>query len=224
MGYNRIMNTDDIIKLYTIDKWSLRMIAEKYQTNHHYIKRLLLKQGIVIIKNNHKKSLTEEHKNNISKSRKKLKDMGWKPYNLGLKTMSRKNGKELIYKNMKAHLKYDVSLDWLMSFEDIEKLKLLNKSISRKRDCIGFNTELYIKFIEKFYYDTQFNLIYSFWLKKQDKYSKPSLDHIIPRSKGGKLNDLNNLQFITWLENRIKNDLDVDEWNTIKNNIKDYLI
>ena len=97
MGYNRIMNTDDIIKLYTIDKWSLRMIAEKYQTNHHYIKRLLLKQGIVIIKNNHKKSLTEEHKNNISKSRKKLKDMGWKPYNLELKTMSRKNGKELIY-------------------------------------------------------------------------------------------------------------------------------
>ena len=61
-------------------------------------------------------------------------------------------------------------------------------------------------------------------VKKQDRYSKPSLDHIIPKSKGGKLNDLDNLQFITWLENRIKNDLYIDEWNNIKNNIKEYLI
>ena len=167
---------------------------------------------------------TEEHKKNISKSRKKLKDRGWKPYNTGLKTMDRENGKEIICKNMKAHLKYDVPLEWLMSFDDIEKLKLLNKSISRKRDNAGFDTDLYIKFIEKFYYDTQFNKVYNLWLKKQDRYSKPSLDHIIPKSKGGKLNDLDNLQFITWLENRIKNDLYIDEWNNIKNNIKEYLI
>ena len=218
------MDIGNIIKLYTVDKWSLRMIADKYQTNHHHIKKLLVEQGIPIIKNNHKRIFTEEHKKNISKSRKKLKDRGWKPYNTGLKTMDRENGKEIICKNMKAHLKYDVPLEWLMSFDDIEKLKLLNKSISRKRDNAGFDTDLYIKFIEKFYYDTQFNKVYNLWLKKQDRYSKPSLDHIIPKSKGGKLNDLDNLQFITWLENRIKNDLYIDEWNNIKNNIKEYLI
>ena len=46
-------------------------------------------------------------------------------------------------KNMKAHLKYDVSFEWLDSFTDIEKLKYLNRSISRKRDCEGFTTEIY---------------------------------------------------------------------------------
>lgn len=218
------MDIANIVKLYTKNKWSLRMIADKYQTNHHYIKRLLLKQGVIIVRNNHKRTLSEEHKNKISESRKRLKNSGWKPYNLGLKVIDMENGKELLYKNMKAHLRYEVSLEWLMSFDDIEKLKLLNKSITRKRDCTGFNTELYIKFIEKFYYDDQFNKIYNLWLRKQDRYSKPSLDHIIPKSKGGRSDDLSNLRFVTWLENRIKNDLDIDEWNRIKSNIKEYLV
>ena len=62
------MDIGNIIKLYTVDKWSLRMIADKYQTNHHHIKKLLVGQGIPIIKNNHKRIFTEEHKKNISKS------------------------------------------------------------------------------------------------------------------------------------------------------------
>ena len=35
---------------------------------------------------------------------------------------------------------------------------------------------------------------------------------------------LDNLQFLTWFENRAKNDMSMDEWIDIKNNIKDYLI
>ena len=40
-------------------------------------------------------------------------------YNLGLKMDSLS-----VLKNMKAHLKYDVSLEWLSKFEDIEKIKV----------------------------------------------------------------------------------------------------
>lgn len=53
---------------------------------------------------------------------------------------------------------------------------------------------------------------------------KPSLDHIVPKSKGGSLNNIDNLQFLTWFENRAKNDLTQEEWNSIKNNIGDYFI
>lgn len=213
------MDIENIVKLYTIDKWSLRMIAEKYNTNHHLIKRILVNQNIKIVKNNNKKTLSDEHKIKISESRLRLKQEGWKPYNFG-----KKSSKISLYKNMMNHLKYDVSLDWLMQFEDIEKLKVLNKSIIRNRDCCNFDTDFYKSFIEKFYYDEQFNRIYERWLRKRDKYSRPSLDHIIPKSKGGELNNLNNLQFLTWFENRAKCDLSNAEWQNIKENISDYLV
>ena len=32
------------------------------------------------------------------------------------------------------------------------------------------------------------------------------------------------LQFLTWFENRAKNDMSQDEWNKVKANMKDYLI
>ena len=121
-----------------------------------------------------------------------------------------------------VHLKYDVDLDWLMSFEDMRKLKYLNKSISRKRDYTGFDTKLYIKFIEKFYNDDNFNRLYDKWILTNDKYIKPSLDHIKPKSKGGSLIDLDNLRFISWFENRTKMDFDEDEWILIKNKIYEY--
>jgi hypothetical protein len=52
---------------------------------------------------------------------------------------------------------------------------------------------------------------------------KPSLDHIEAKANGGKL-DINNLQFISWLENRTKVDIPLVEWNKIKENIGDYLV
>ena len=165
---------------------------------------------------------TKEHRQKISDSRKLLKAKGWVPYNKGLKTADRENGRILLLKNMKAHLKYDVSLDWLNAFEDIEKLKYLNRSLSRKRDCEGFTTEIYKQFIEKFYKDKKFNELFDRWIVGKNKWIKPSLDHIQAKSKKGSLL-LDNLQFISWLENRAKIDISQIEWNKIKNNINYYL-
>ena len=83
---------------------------------------------------------------------------------------------------------------------------------------------MYKAFIEHFYYDNQFNKLYNTWLKdKNDKYLKPSLDHIIPRSKGGAA-DISNLQFLTWFENRCKNDMTQAEWVKMKANLGKYLL
>ena len=166
---------------------------------------------------NNLRVFTKEHRKKISDSRKLLKAKGWVPYNLGLKM-----SKLSLYKNMKAHLKYKVSLEWLESFDDIEKLKYLNKSISRKRDYEGFTTEIYKQFIEKFYSNKKFNELFDRWVETKNKWIKPSLDHIQPKAKNGSLL-LDNLQFISWLENRAKIDISQVEWSKIKSNINYYL-
>jgi len=166
---------------------------------------------------NNLRVFTKEHRQKISDSRKLLKEKGWVPYNKGIKV-----SKEILYKNMKAHLKYNVSLDWLKQFEDVEKLKYLNRSISRGRDKKGFNTEIYKKFIEKFYNNKKFNQLFSEYQKTGDKWIKPSLDHIEAKANGGSLL-LDNLQFISWLENRAKVNIPQVEWEKIKRNIKYYL-
>jgi len=161
---------------------------------------------------------TKEHRQKISDSRKALYASG------AITTWSKgkKMSREHTLKNMKAHLKYDVSLEWLGSFEDIEKLKFLNASIKRKRDYEGFTTEIYKQFIKKFYEDKKFNALYEKWIETDDKWIKPSLDHIQAKANGGTLL-LDNLQFVSWLENRAKVDIKQDEWNKIKKNINYYL-
>lgn len=43
----------------------------------------------------------------------------------------------------------------------------------------------------------------------------PSLDHIHPQAKKGSWN-LENLQFLTWFENRAKADMSQEEWGKFK--------
>jgi hypothetical protein len=200
-----------IIELYN-EGYTLRHISDIFRTDHHRIKRVLVKNNIEITKRQTKKEYTEEHKRKIGVANK-----GNKCWSTGLK-MSRDH----VLKNMKGHLKYDVSLEWLNTFSDIEKLKFLNKSITRERDKTGFTTEIYTQFIEKFYNDKKFNELYFKWIETNDKWIKPSLDHIQAKCNGGSLL-IDNLQFISWLENRAKADIKQEIWNIMKQNINYYL-
>lgn len=60
------------------------------------------------------------------------------------------------------------------------------------------------------------------WKFTKDKWIKPSLDHIEAKARGGTLL-LDNLQFVSWLENRAKVDIPQVEWDAMKLNIKYYL-
>lgn len=90
----------------------------------------------------------------------------------------------------------------------------------------------YEEIINFFWNDKQFNTLYSLWLKNKKLNNtfydllKPSLDHIIPSSKGGK-NELSNFQFLTTFENLAKRDMTMEEWNLFKlktNTKSDYFI
>ena len=211
------MDTIEVVRLYEQEGWTLRRIARQFNTNHHKVRRLLVRHGIEITQKGRKREpFTEEHKRNIGNSS-RGRTCYWKGKNMP---------KDALYKNMRAHLKYDVDLEWLHQFDDIEKLKVLNRSFGKKRDCRGLTVGVYQSFIEKFYHDNQFNKIYAKWADSGscDKYLKPSLDHIVPKSQGGALDDLDNLQFLTWFENRCKNDMSQSEWLEMKHNLAEYLL
>jgi hypothetical protein len=205
------MDEIKIIELYN-SGYTLRHISDIFKTDHHRIKRILVKNNIEITKRSTKKEYTEEHRLKVG-----IASKGRKCWSTGLKM-----SKEHVLKNMKAHLKYNVTLEWLSKFDDVEKLKFLNKSITRERDKNGFTTEIYIQFIEKFYNDKKFNELYFKWIETNDKWIKPSLDHIQAKSNGGSL-FIDNLQFISWLENRAKVDIEQEIWNRMKQNINYYL-
>lgn len=111
-----------------------------------------------------------------------------------------------------------------MEFPDFSKLKLLNNVITKRDNRWNVSTEWYKNYIERFYNDEQFNSLYLSWVESgKIKYKKPSLDHIVPKSKGG-TNSLDNLQFLSWFENRCKNDMTQDDWDNLKSNIDEYFI
>jgi len=203
-----ITDEDEVIKLYTIDKISITNIAKKINVNPISISKLLKSKNIKI-----KYIFTKEHIQNIS-GPKNNKSIGQKGKKCTLITN---------YKNMANHLRYDIDYMWLLQFKNFDKLKFLNCTISRSRDY-NFDTELYINYIIKFYYDKKFNNIYNKWIKNDKNiWLKPSLDHIKPKTKN-KLDTIDNLKFLTWFENRCKSNINIDDWNKMKKNINFYFI
>lgn len=130
----------------------------------------------------------------------------------------------------------DITDEYLDFYEDFEKFLLIHKALIRTSGNDGqyyknHNNE-YKTIIDYFYNDLQFNAIYNFWLKhklENDTFydqAKPSLDHIIPSSKGG-TNTLDNFQFLTTFENLAKRDMTMAEWENFKqktNTTSDYFI
>ena len=172
---------------------SLRSVATKNKTNHHRVKRILAANGVQI---------------------RQPKNTRWlRKYETLLQSK---------YGNMKNHLRFDIDLEWLMQF-DFEILKVLNEAITNREGRWNITSDEYIKYIECFYTDAQFLLVYEKYKNNPCKYTKPSIDHIIPKANGG-TNELSNLQFLSWFENRCKNDMTQAEWNTLKTNIKGYIL
>lgn len=158
------------------------------------------------------RKLTKVHREAISKACK-----GRKAWNKGVQS-----SKESIYKNMASHIRFNISWKWLSKFRDIEKLKILNDVITNRDNRYDISTKWYKSYIKYFYNDNQFNQIYTKWITNdKEYYFKPSIDHIIPISKGG-TNNLENLQFLTWFENRCKNNMTHKVWNVMKNKIGEY--
>lgn len=188
------MDVDLIFELYGKGD-SMRSIADKLSTNHKLISRILKKSGVQ----------TRKPKN--------LRCV--KKFNCDI---------ERNYNNMVTHLRFDVSVEWLMKFNDFDKLKLLNNVITNRSCRWDVSSGWYRSYIERFYDDDQFNKIYEIWINSgKEKYKKPSLDHIVPKAKGG-TNDIENLQFLSWFENRCKNDMSQEDWNNLKLNIEEYFV
>lgn len=130
----------------------------------------------------------------------------------------------------------DISDEYLDFYEDFEKFLLIHKALIRTSGNDGQyyknNNDEYKIIIDYFYNDPQFNAIYNFWLSHKLEnetfydWAKPSLDHIIPSSKGG-TNTLDNFQFLTTFENLAKRDMTMTEWKNFKqktNTTSDYFI
>ena len=183
-----------VVEMYQSGK-TMRYIACELDTNHKLISRVLKKNGI--------------------QTRKPRNLRGVKKFDCD---------KERNYNNMATHLRFDVTTEWLMQFPDFNKLKLLNDVITNRSGRWDVSTEWYKSYIERFYNDMQFNAIYDSWVGSgKVKYKKPSLDHVTPKAKGG-TNALDNLQFLSWFENRCKNDMAQSEWDALKSTIQEYLV
>lgn len=130
---------------------------------------------------------------------------------------------------VKAHLIATSGCQWLTlnycnQFEDWDKFIFLHKQVVKTiRVKDGLTQQYYESFIERFYFDEQFNSIYNNWIsnKQLDEtfydWRKPSVDHIVPLSRGGS-HDIDNLQFLTVYENLNKRDMTEEEWENFKRN------
>lgn len=143
-------------------------------------------------------------------------------------------GCDRLLQHFLATISIETSEAFLTSFPDFEKVRFIHQALMRTSGLkmSELSVEDFEKFITYFYYDNQFNKVYQFWKENIIlntsfyDYAKPSLDHKIPKSRNG-TNELDNLHFITVLENLAKRDMTWDEWITFKkitNTASDYFL
>lgn len=126
-----------------------------------------------------------------------------------------------------------ITENFVEQFEDFDYYLLVHKILVSTTDryYIDCDIKIYEKAISYLYNDKQLKMIYDFWTT-QDKsktyydWAKPSLDHKIPKSRGG-TNDIENLQILTVFENLSKRDMTQEEWEDFKkttNTTSDYFL
>lgn len=123
-----------------------------------------------------------------------------------------------------ASAKREISENFLTSFADFDKFLFVHKMLTHVTDGYynaNCNKEEYENAIKTLYDNPQFNAVYNFWKANENKtktfydLSKPSLDHIIPLSRGG-TSKIDNLQVLTVFENLAKRDMTAEEWKEFK--------
>jgi len=115
--------------------------------------------------------------------------------------------------------KANLTEEYVLQFKDIEKYAFLHKSFSHAKGT-DLSSEEYKKFMDQHYNGIQFNKIYNNWKESERgetfyDLAKPSVDHILPLSRGGTSN-ADNLQFLTVFENLCKRDMTQEEWENFK--------
>lgn len=194
------MNEREICRLYTEEGYTLRRIAALFNSNHHMIRRILARNGVEITQAGRKRApFSDEHRRKMSLSMKGRP--GWAQG----KTLSESFRRA----NMKGKLYSNINFD---KYPDYERLLFLTHFLSKRKAHIGYDDSVREPFLDKFYFDAQFNAIYDAWISSgKNKWYRPTLDHKTSQANGG-MWDLSNLQFLTWFENRAKAEMNDDEW------------
>lgn len=130
------------------------------------------------------------------------------------------------YRKLQAFLKSVnpniVTEEFVNQFDNLEKFLFIHRTVTRigGRNILDYSKEEYEETISYLYQTKQFHAVYDFWQTQDHSktfydYAKPSLDHIIPKSKGGP-NHYTNFQFLTVFENLAKRDMTQEEWDNFK--------
>ncbi|MFT3882475.1 MAG: NUMOD3 domain-containing DNA-binding protein [Gemmatales bacterium] len=201
------LNDSEVIDAYLIKRMTMRAIAKVHKTNHHVISRILEQHNIS--KRSHwdyPHVFSAEHRMKISKARKgKTSPM-----------KGTKQTEENRRKNMAGKPKLEDPNFSIDHFTDLDKYKFLSTLFSREKKYLNRDGTSRQAFVDKFYFDPQFNLLYLNWIVSDKcKWAIPSLDHRTPVSRGGKCS-LDNLQFLSWFENKAKAEMTVEEWENFK--------
>ena len=197
------MQANEVRRLYVDEMWTLRRIADHFGTNHHRVKRALVALGVEIT-NAHRlrEPMTVERRAQIGKQ-----SRGRKAWNKGVTA-----DEAQIRRMMKARMRTGIDLD---AYPDLQRLQLLVRLTSKHFKHLGSDAARKA-FLDRFYFDGQFNRIYDKWLESgKSKWLFPSLDHKVSKCNGGSW-ELDNLQFLTWFENRAKAEMNQDEWESFK--------
>lgn len=196
-----VLNEKDVVDKHCVEDYTIRQLCDFFKLNRNIIRNILRRNNVVVNRRNRLKQLSDEHKTKIS-----LGNKG--KHNIKRQLCS-------IKKSMICRMTHDISVDDLDFVDDIRKFSFLTQRISRHSRTFFNTKEKYLEYFKRFYNDEVFNCLYQKWIATKNKEQMPTLDHIIPMSRGGTW-DIGNLRYITWFENKCKGDMLLEEWEVFK--------